>query len=167
MKNFLAVLIAVLFLSACAPAEKSTPPAANNSAPGANSAPAQNEVKRGAALTNAPATELATIVKEPEKFAGKAVTVEGEVQRVCQNKGCWMELKSGDAHVRVTFKDYGFFVPTDSKGMKVKAEGQVEVKKMDKETVDHLTGEGANIKRNADGTANEVTFVASGVELRK
>jgi len=67
----------------------------------------------------------------------------------------------------VTFKDYGFFVPTDSKGMQARAEGVVKVKTLSKEEVDHLEGEGAKLNRGADGTAKEVTFVASGVELRK
>jgi hypothetical protein len=51
--------------------------------------------------------------------------------------------------------------------MKARMEGVVEIKKLSKEDVDHLTGEGAKISRNADGTAREVSFVATGVELTK
>ena len=69
--------------------------------------------------------------------------------------------------VRVTFKDYGFFIPLDSKGMKARAEGVTTIKTLSKKEADHLEGEGAKLNRNADGTANEVSFVASGVELRK
>lgn len=79
-----------------------------------------------------------------------------------------MELApaAGKPGVRVTFKDYAFFVPLDSKGMKARAEGVATVKTLSKKDADHLEGEGAKLTRNADGTANEVSFVANGVELR-
>jgi hypothetical protein len=32
---------------------------------------------------------------------------------------------------------------------------------------DHLEGEGAKIKRNEDGSAVEISFIANGVELHK
>ena len=103
------------------------------------------------------------MVANPDAFSKKPVVVEGTVSSVCTNMGCWMEL--GDMHV--TFKDYGFFVPTDSKGFAARAEGVARLKTLSKEEADHLEGEGAKLHRNADGTAKEVTFVASGVELRK
>ena len=40
---------------------------------------------------------------------------EATIDEVCQMKGCWMTLES-DQKVRVTFKDYGFFVPKDAGG---------------------------------------------------
>jgi len=127
-------------------------------------------VKRGAPLGDSPSVALADVLKEPQKFADKAVLVEGVIERVCTNKGCWMELApvagSKDG-VRVTFKDYGFFVPVNSQGMRAKAEGLFSVKTLTKEKADHYEGEGARLKRNEDGTATEVSFLASGVELRK
>jgi hypothetical protein len=42
-----------------------------------------------------------------------------------------------------------------------------EVQKLSKDEADHLAGEGAKLHRNPDGTATEVTFIASGVELTK
>jgi hypothetical protein len=126
-------------------------------------------IKRGAPLGDSPSVAFADVLKEPQKYADKVVTIEGVAERVCTSKGCWMEIapKAGAESVRVTFKDYGFFVPTSSKNFKVKAEGKFAVKVLTKEKADHYEGEGARIKRNADGTANEVTFVAVGVELRK
>jgi hypothetical protein len=41
------------------------------------------------------------------------------------------------------------------------------VKELSKDEVDHLTGEGAKIARRGDGTAIEVSFIATGVELTK
>ncbi|MDQ3651784.1 MAG: DUF4920 domain-containing protein [Acidobacteriota bacterium] len=132
--------------------------------------PAPEVIKRGAPLGDSAAVELADVLKEPQKFADKMVRVEGIIERVCTNKGCWMELApqaSATESVRVTFKDYGFFVPTTSQGMKAQAEGQFAVKVLSKEKADHYEGEGARLKRNQDGTATEISFLASGVELRK
>lgn len=124
-------------------------------------------VKRGTALSSAEIVRAAQIMENPKSFEGKNLTVEGQIARVCQEKGCWMELteKEGDPGMRITFKDYAFFVPTDSQGKKVKAEGKLELKVMPKEQVEHLVGEGSKLKVNPDGTANTVSLVASGVEV--
>lgn len=127
-------------------------------------------IKRGVTLTTeTPAVAFADVLKEPAKFAGKRVRIEGVVERVCQAEGCWMQIapESGVAGIRVTFKDHSFFVPKDSKSMKFKAEGEFFVKVLDKAQVDHLVEDGAKIARKADGTADEIRFVATGVELRK
>ncbi|MCA1564660.1 MAG: DUF4920 domain-containing protein [Acidobacteria bacterium] len=127
-------------------------------------------IKRGVALNpESPAVAFAHVLKQPAKFAGKRVRIEGVVERVCQSEGCWMQIapESGAAGIRVTFKDHSFFVPKDSKSMKFKAEGEFFVKALDKAQVDHLVEDGAKIERKADGTADEIRFVATGVELWK
>jgi hypothetical protein len=127
-------------------------------------------VTRGEAIAkDAKVVALADVIAKPADYTKKPVVVEGVVANSCTNKGCWMELRPENSKtaVRVTFKDYGFFIPLDSKGMKARAEGVTTVKTLSKAEADHLTGEGAELSRNADGSANEVSFVASGVELRK
>jgi hypothetical protein len=127
-------------------------------------------IKRGVALNaKSPSVAFADVLKQPAKFTGKRVRIEGVVERVCQSEGCWMQIapESGAAGIRVTFKDHSFFVPKDSKSMKFKAEGEFFVKVLDKAQVDHLIEDGAKIERKADGTADEIRFVATGVELWK
>lgn len=127
-------------------------------------------IKRGMALNaESPSVAFADVLKQPAKFAGKRVRIEGVVERVCQSEGCWMQIapQTGVAGIRVTFKDHSFFVPKDSKSMKFKAEGEFFVKVLDKAQVDHLIEDGAKIERKPDGTADEIRFVATGVELRK
>ena len=127
-------------------------------------------IKRGVALNaESPAVRFADVLKEPAKFAGKRVRIEGVVERVCQAEGCWMQIapEAGASGIRVTFKDHSFFVPKDSKSMKFKAEGEFSVKTLDKAQVDHLVEDGAKIERKADGSADEIRFVATGVELWK
>ncbi|HEX6159250.1 MAG TPA: DUF4920 domain-containing protein [Thermoanaerobaculia bacterium] len=136
----------------------------------AASAFAGEVVKRGAPIaTDAKPVAFAEVLAHPENYTTAPVVIEGIVQTACQNKGCWMQIapEAGQAGMRVTFKDYAFFVPKDSKGMAAKMEGVVTVKTLSKEDAEHLEGEGAKLNRNADGTAREISFVASGVELTK
>jgi hypothetical protein len=124
----------------------------------------------GAALVTSPAVALADVLKTPDKFADQTVLVEGEVRRACTRKGCWMELgEAADAAApgcRVTFKDYGFFVPTDSAGSRARVEAKVETKLVKPELVAHLESEGARFPdKSADGSAHEVRLVATGVEM--
>ncbi|HEV2704614.1 MAG TPA: DUF4920 domain-containing protein [Pyrinomonadaceae bacterium] len=127
-------------------------------------------VKRGEPLGDAPVVEFADVLKEPQKFAGKTVRIEGVVERVCQKEGCWMQITptdSAEGSVRVTF-DHKFSVPKDAGKMKFRAVGRVDVKTLSKEEVEHLVkDDGAKIKTEPDGTAREVSFVANGVELWK
>lgn len=67
---------------------------------------------------------------------------------------------------RVTFKDYGFFVPLDSAGSKARVQGTVQVRVVPAPEVEHMESEGAKFaSKQPDGTAHEVRMVATGVEL--
>jgi hypothetical protein len=112
---------------------------------------------------------FADALKEPRKYDGQKVVIEGVVRQVCQAEGCWVEIgpKEGEGGVRVTF-DHKFVVPKDAAEMKFRAEGTLKVKTLSRETVEHLVkDDGAKIKTNPDGTADELTFTATGVELWK
>ena len=128
-----------------------------------------NVVKRGAAIGDSPVVDLADALRSISSYADRTVTVEGTVNRVCQMKGCWMELvpAGADRGIRVTFKDYAFFVPTDSRGASARLEGMFERNTFSKADADHLIAEGVALTRNPDGTATEVSFVAQAVELHK
>ena len=142
---------------------------------GAAAAPARGGpqgwvLTRGEPLKGLPVVTLAQLLRAPEAHAGKAVRVEGQVRKACERKGCWMELaeaSSKGAGVRVTFKDYGFFVPLDAAGSSARVEGVVQVAELSEARAQHYTSEGATVPRGADGKAREVQLVASGVELRR
>lgn len=142
-------------------------------APAASAAPAEDGWKSyGASLGDSPQATVAAILAAPKSFEGKTLRVDGKVRRACAQKGCWMELSDdqGDkaAGCRVTFKDYGFFVPKDSAGAQARMEAKVEVEVVKKSHVEHMEAEGATFEhKNPDGTANEVRLVASGVQLKK
>jgi hypothetical protein len=79
-----------------------------------------------------------------------------------------MEIGSGEDACRVTFKDYAFFVPTDSAGAQVKIQGRLDTREVEAAAVDHLEAEGARFRnKKADGSATEVRLIASAVELTR
>ena len=58
------------------------------------------------------------------------IKVNGEVASVCKKKGCWMKMDMGEGNnMRITFKDYGFFVPLDCDGKVATIEGKAYIKK--------------------------------------
>ena len=124
---------------------------------------------RGEALHGAPAVKLAELIAQPQLHDGQTVRVEGQVRKACERKGCWMELATGDkgAGVRVTFKDYGFFVPVDAAGSQARVEGVVKVSELSEAMATHYEAEGASVPRGSDGKPREVQLVATGVELRR
>lgn len=126
----------------------------------------------GKPLGKSPEVPLAEVLSKPERFHEKQVRVEGHVTRACSRKGCWMELavnSSADApRCRVTFENYGFFVPKDAAGSRARLEGRVQVTQVKPEAVQHYESEGARFPgKDSDGSAREVRLVATGVELER
>ncbi|GMU60666.1 MAG: hypothetical protein AMXMBFR34_24290 [Myxococcaceae bacterium] len=124
---------------------------------------------RGEKLKGLELVAFEKLLASPKDFDGKTVAVEAKVRQACTKKGCWMELASNDKGpgVRVTFKDYGFFVPLDSAGSTAKVEGTVKVAELSAEKAKHYEAEGAKVAKDKDGKFREVQLVAVGVELRK
>lgn len=133
--------------------------------------PTEGVLKRGAPIGDAQKVSLAKVMKDPAKYSGKLVRVEGVIVRSCKKEGCWAELApdKDSKSVRVTMKDHAFFIPLQSAGALAKAEGVFSVKTLTKEHVDHLIkDDGAKFdNRNADGTVTEISFEATGIELKK
>lgn len=151
--------------SAAAP-RVAEPPAKAAAAPGATAGGAGTPRAFGASFEPGPEVGLATLLANPSAYADKTVTTSGKVQRACSNKGCWMEIGEGDDACRVTFKDYGFFVPTDSAGAQARVQGRLQTQKVPAGRVAHLESEGARFRnKQADGSATEVQLVATAVEL--
>lgn len=138
-------------------------------APSASAVPAGEHF--GAPFAGAPRHTLAQVLAEPAQYAAAGpLQLDGAVRRACSRKGCWMELAAGSAPeqpgCRVTFKNYGFFVPTDSAGARALVEGEVQVRRVSATRVEHYEAEGARFpNKHPDGSADEVQFIATGVEL--
>ena len=177
MKSLLSLAILILALSVSAFAqdsafaqersEKTQPTEQDKTA----AIPWDSYLKRGAPIGDAKKVSLAKVMKDPSKFAGKTVLVEGVIVRSCKMEGCWAELapNKDSKSVRVKMKDHAFFIPLQSTGAMALAEGIFTVKTLSKAQVDHMIEEdGAKFdNRNADGTVNEISFEATGIELKK
>jgi len=133
--------------------------------------PATGVLRRGAPIGKADKVSLAKVLDNPGDFAGKTVLVDGVIVRSCTMEGCWAELaadKNGRS-IHINMKDHAFFIPLKSAGSLARAEGVVSVKTLSKAQVDHMIEEdGAKFdKRNADGSVTQVSFDATGIELKK
>lgn len=165
----LATAAAVLVVGGCeGEAEPAQPPSEGATIEAASSA--QDPARFGEPLTGGTPVPLADLVAEAAEHEGKIVRTEGVARRVCERKGCWMELAaSADESApgcRVTFQDYGFFVPVDAAGAQTRVQGRVEVRTVPEEVVTHMESEGGRFMDKADdGTARELRLVATGVEM--
>ncbi len=99
-----------------------------------------------------------------------ACKLSGKIEAVCQKKGCWMELKNGDSStVRVTFKDYGFFMPKDASGRTAIIDG---IAKVEVTSVADLQEYARDDKKSKEEVAaiteplSELVFEAKGVILK-
>lgn len=122
----------------------------------------------GAPLKGLPMVSLEELAKNPDAHAGKAIRTEGPIAAVCTQKGCWMTLGDADRSVRVTFKDYGFFVPKDIAGGRAVLEGTFVVETIPEATAKHYAAETPGGKPDAiKGDQKELSFVATGVEIER
>jgi hypothetical protein len=114
-----------------------------------------------------PATQLATTLGDKTEMP---VKITGEVESVCKAAGCWMKVKTADGKtVRVTFKDYGFFVPKDIAGKTVVVEGVANVKTTSVAQLKHYAEDGGKSKEEiAKITQPEkaIGVVATGVIVK-
>ncbi|WP_428654091.1 DUF4920 domain-containing protein [Runella sp.] len=113
-------------------------------------------------------TTLAQKMGSKEKMSAK---VTGTVESVCQAKGCWMKIKTTDGQtMRVSFKDYGFFVPKDIAGKTVVFEGEAKVKTTPVAELQHYAEDAGKSKEEIEKITepkHELTFVADGVIVKK
>lgn len=175
MKKFIGItMISAAFAGAAFSQELNSKgqPVAKNEQNAPVNLKAGEKITRGEALAkNVKKITVEKAFAEPAKLEGKTYQVNGVIVRSCKKEGCWMEMadKEGGRSVRVTFGDHAFFIPLNSAGMKVKAQGVFKTRTLTKEHVDHLINDdGAKFdNRNADGTVTEVSFEAVGVELTK
>jgi hypothetical protein len=131
---------------------------------------AQSEGNFGKKINDKAAIAAAQLPqKMGEKEALKA-KVTGTVESVCQAKGCWMKVKLDNGEsMRVTFKDYGFFVPKDIAGKTVVFEGVAQKKTTPVSELRHYAEDAGKSKEEIaqiTSPKNELSFVADGVIVK-
>ncbi len=98
------------------------------------------------------------------------LTVEGTIKECCQKKGCWMkmELNNGET-VRVSFKDYGFFVPKDASGKRAILHGIARMETTSLEDLKHYAKDAGKTQAQIDSIVapeTALTFEAKGVLIQ-
>lgn len=99
------------------------------------------------------------------------LTLSGEIEETCTKKGCWMTLKlPNDETIRVTFKDYGFFVPKEGQeGKLATVNGYCVMKEQSVDELKHYAEDaGKSLEEIAQITeaVRSYTFVADGVTIQ-
>lgn len=98
------------------------------------------------------------------------VKVEGTVAEVCQKKGCWMTMQQAGADgMRVTFRDYGFFVPKNCSGKSAVIQGTAFLDTTSVEDLRHYAEDEGLSKEEIEKITEakiELAFEADGVIIR-
>jgi len=126
--------------------------------------------KYGEALSDTKEVEAISLEKTMEGKNALQVKLEGEILEVCQGKGCWMTVSTGNGNsIRVTFKDYGFFVPKDVAGKKTVFEGVAKMETVDVATLKHFAEDAGKSEEEIAAITEpetKLSFVATGVEIK-
>ncbi len=107
---------------------------------------------------------LKDIAVDGDRYIDTAVRVETRVSKVCRKKGCFFIAQQGNSVVRVSFKDYSFFVPTDISGKRVMLVGQVVANELTPEKAKHLAEDLGESEESVE-PGREYTIVASSVRV--
>lgn len=115
----------------------------------------------GAALPDtAEPVALAAVVEDHAAYEGKSVAIAARVSQVCQRKGCFFIAQDGATTVRVSFKDYSFFVPTDISGRNVTLMGELRQVELSEEQAAHLEEDLGSSADVASGSQFEIVATA-------
>ena len=168
MKHLLSILVLVVFATSC---DKPAQDAELLAVESTEIITPDGWDSFGEPITAENAVQISTVVDEFVMEEQKNFKITGTLVNVCQSKGCWTTLTTEDGRmVKMTFANYGFFLPTDAAGREIIAEG-VGFKKVT--TLDeqrhHLEDAGATAEEIAAVTEEKVeyAFEATGVILKK
>jgi hypothetical protein len=127
---------------------------------------ATHEVFGSALPQNGTPLSLADLMKNENEYLDQEVMVATRIAKVCQKKGCFFVAQEGASTARVTFKDYGFFIPTDSGGKNVVLLGTFSRKSISKEQAEHYAADlGEAVAAKPEKF--EYSIVASAIKVPK
>jgi hypothetical protein len=107
---------------------------------------------------------LGDLVKNNDKYQDQEVLLATRIAKVCQKKGCFFIAQDGAATARVSFKDYGFFIPTDSGGKDVVLLGTFSRVSVSKEQAEHFAEDLGETTAPGPGQF-QYSIVASSVKI--
>ena len=118
---------------------------------------------------------LVTEFKSPESLSealielneSSSVVIKTNIAEVCEKKGCFFIAQDRESSVRITFKDYGFFIPTDSEGKEVTIIGELTKTILSEDKAKHFAEDAGKSTKNIKGEQVEYSIVASTVIIQK
>jgi hypothetical protein len=119
----------------------------------------------GVELDNSlPKLSMQDLVTDSSSHMTKSFQVEARIAKVCQMKGCFFIAQQDQHTLRVSFRDYGFFIPTDSSGKTVVLAGKLVQKEISSEQAAHFK---ADLKSKTDMVRAGVVYeiVADSVKI--
>lgn len=122
--------------------------------------------KYGSELTLKDAVTVDAAMEQFTKEPKKTFLIEAQVDKVCQKKGCWMTLKSKTSDLRITFKDYGFFVPMTLVGKTVLVEGTLNAKKLTLAQTKHYVEDEGGDPSKVTEAKTDFQMIANGVVVK-
>ncbi len=137
--------------------------------PAVEAAPAGPQHFGGAFTLADGAKPIDDVLGKAAELDGQNVRVSATITKVCKKKGCWFVLaseKDPATTVRVTMKDYGFFVPLDCDGKKADVEGVLKRVEVPEAARKHLAEDGKEDPNAIKGAAFELSLVATAIDLR-
>lgn len=107
---------------------------------------------------------LGELINDSDKYQDQEVLLATRIAKVCQKKGCFFVATEGAATARVSFKDYGFFIPTDSGGKDVLLLGTFSRASVSKEEAEHFA---TDLGETSDSSPEDFQYsiVASAVQI--
>ena len=142
--------------------------AEDSNAPTAQEAKTGETKHFGGAFTLDESVSLGAVLADSAKYSGKTVKLRGHISKVCKKKGCWFTVttKAEDTtFVRITMKDYGFFVPLDCDGKTAVIEGVFTEREVAESMRKHLAKDGGDDPSQVKGAKKEFTMVATAIDI--
>ena len=115
-----------------------------------------------------PGLSLTHLIEKKQSYLGKEVRVSATIAQVCQAKGCFFIAKEDEKWARITFRDYAFFVPTDTANSRVLIEGIFSQIQLSNAEADHYRADlGSSSRATEYLTSIEYSIVATSVLIRE
>lgn len=162
MKNVFLLFCIGVTLFACKPNGKES-----SVVEGFDSVKKVSSVSYGEKITEDNAIEAATIISQISGKDSIDAKLKGKIVDVCQKKGCWVNVDLGNNKtMRVSFKDYAFFVPKDAGGKSVVIDGRAYNSTTSVDELRHYAKDAGKSDEEISKIIkpeSEITFEAKGV----
>lgn len=111
-----------------------------------------------------PRLSMENLVNQPKTYLGKSFQLQARIAKVCQKKGCFFIAQQGQHILRVSFRDYSFFIPTDSSGKTVMLAGELVQKTVTPKESAHFN---ADLNSDTDVVTSGVVYeiVADSIKM--